>query len=103
MAIDRITPIPRIQQIEQIGPTQGAQPTEGIGSFMDILQHSMGNTNTTDAITQVESGLLSTGDIDDNLALLEINSVKAELALRTFVQVRNKVLEAYQEVMRMNF
>jgi len=46
-------------------------------------------------VTRVE--LQDTGSIHAAIIALE----KADLSLRTMIQVRNKVLEAYQEVMRM--
>ena len=36
----------------------------------------------------------------DDLHTVIINSVKAELALQTLVQLRNKALESYNEIMR---
>ena len=38
-----------------------------------------------------------------NLHEIMIASEKADLSFRFLLQIRNKLLEAYQEIMRMNF
>jgi flagellar hook-basal body complex protein FliE len=48
-----------------------------------------------------DSYKLSVGAMDDPHTAV-INSAKAELTLSTMMQIRNKLLEAYQEVMRIN-
>jgi flagellar hook-basal body complex protein FliE len=40
--------------------------------------------------------------LNDNLHQVMIASEKADIALQFTVQIRNKILEAYQEIMRMN-
>ena len=39
----------------------------------------------------------------NNLHEIMIAAEKADISLRFLLQIRNKVLEAYQEIMRMNF
>ena len=43
---------------------------------------------------------LATGKTDD-IAGVMITSEKADIALRAMVQVRNKIIDAYQEIMKM--
>ena len=43
---------------------------------------------------------LATGKTDD-IASVMIATEKADIALRTMMQVRNKIIDAYQEIMRM--
>ena len=43
---------------------------------------------------------LATGRTD-NIAEVMIASEKADIALRLMVQVRNKIIDAYQEIMKM--
>ena len=72
-------------------------------SFSQILQKMIGDTNATNAQTKYDSVNLALGLTSDaDLHNIEINAVKADLALRTMVSVRNKVLDAYTEIMRMN-
>jgi len=51
--------------------------------------------NADQAITNVQLG--RSGSIHEAMIALE----KADLSFRAMMQVRNKILEAYQEVMRM--
>jgi len=72
-------------------------------SFSEILRKMIDGTNETNALTKYDSVNLALGLTSDaDLHNIEINAVKADLALRTLVSVRNKVLDAYTEIMRMN-
>jgi len=72
----------------------------GKESFGDCLNTMIAEVNTQQneadrAIANVELG--NTGSIHDAMIALE----KANISFRTMLQVRNKVIEAYQEIMRM--
>ena len=70
-------------------------------SFTDIFQSAIDSVKETDKEkTQLEY-LMATGQLD-NPALLTIATTKAELAVDLLVQLRNKVMDAYSEVMRIN-
>ena len=69
-------------------------------NFSDILSQAVGNVRETEGAAQQENMSLLTGETDD-LHTPVIETQKAELALNLAIQVRNKVLEAYNEVMRM--
>jgi len=55
--------------------------------------------NTTDAAAKEGAIKVATGQSDD-LHTFMIEAAKADLALQTLVQIRNKALEAYSEIMR---
>ncbi|MCK4469565.1 MAG: flagellar hook-basal body complex protein FliE [Desulfobacterales bacterium] len=70
------------------------------GSFSKFLKDKIGEINklqldADDTIAKVE--LSDSGSIHEAMIALE----KANISFRTMMQVRNKILEAYQEVMRM--
>ena len=74
--------------------------TKGTESFGKMLKESVQEINQlqTDAdvaIKKVE--LEGSGSIHEAIIALE----KADISFRAVMQVRNKILEAYQEVMRM--
>ena len=74
----------------------------GSGSgFADILTESFNTVKQTDAIDKKTSIELIMGETDDISGLL-IDMQKAELALSLALQIRNKVVDAYTEVMRMS-
>ncbi len=69
-------------------------------SFADLLKNKVQEINklqldADNAISKVE--LKDSGSIHEAMIALE----KASISFRTMMQVRNKILEAYQEVMRM--
>lgn len=70
-------------------------------NFRQILQDVVQNVEDTEAVTKMDAYQLSIGKMDD-LHTMTINSAKAEVALQTMVQLRNKLLDAYSEIMRIN-
>jgi flagellar hook-basal body complex protein FliE len=77
-----------------------AQPSAGSGIFKSMLADSIQQVqNTRDFATQTVGQFLS-GENQD-LHEVAIASQKAEMSFDLFLQVRNKVVSAYQEVMRM--
>ena len=73
---------------------------EGEGSFGEILNDKVKEINklqldADSAIAKVE--LDDSGSIHEAIIAME----KASISFKTMLQVRNKILEAYQEVMRM--
>jgi len=73
----------------------------GDGSFADILTESMKAAGQADRIDKGSSVELLMGQSDDLSGLL-IDIQKAELSLQLALQIRNKVIDAYNEVMRMS-
>ena len=71
------------------------------GSFADILTEAMNTVGVTDRIDKGSTMELLMGQSDDLSGLL-IDAQKAELALQLALQIRNKVIDAYTEVMRMS-
>lgn len=69
-------------------------------SFGQILADSLGEVNKLQLDAQQASMNLATGKIQD-VSEVVIATEKATIALQLTMQVRNKVVEAYQEMMRM--
>ena len=71
--------------------------TEGKGSFKNVLLDSMQQVNTMqqDANQAVEN-LFTGGQADPAQVLTAVQ--KADMAFRMMMQVRNKVVQAYQEI-----
>ncbi|OEG00398.1 flagellar hook-basal body complex protein FliE [Vulcanibacillus modesticaldus] len=68
--------------------------------FSDVLKEALNGVTEDIKIAQELSDKIATGDVKD-LHQVMIAMEKANLGLQLTVQVRNKVVEAYQEVMRM--
>lgn len=82
----------------QVLSMPGAQPTgEAASSFKSMLVDSIQQVNSMqlDANRAVES-LFTGGEVNPAEVLTAVQ--KADLAFRTMMQVRNKLIQAYQEV-----
>jgi flagellar hook-basal body complex protein FliE len=69
-------------------------------SFTDVLQGYLNDVNQTAKQSEDLSTKLATGEID-NIHDVTIAAQKAKLALDLTVTIRDKAVEAYQEMMRM--
>ncbi|MDR0936137.1 MAG: flagellar hook-basal body complex protein FliE [Oscillospiraceae bacterium] len=74
--------------------------TSGASLFSNIFNETLNTATVTDDFTKVDNIELMAGTNDDFSGLL-LDSSKAELAVNLTVQIRNKMLDAYSEVMRM--
>lgn len=83
-------------------PLQDNNQDSGRVDFAKVMQNAVGQVNEL----QQNSGDLKTafemGDPNVNLADVMVASQKASVAFEATLQVRNKMVEAYQEVMRMS-
>lgn len=77
--------------------TKTPAPSQGTG-FQDVLNDVITKAEETEAVTKVDAYNLAIGNMDDTHTMM-INMAKADIALQTMVQLRNKVLSAYTEVM----
>ena len=68
--------------------------------FSQYLTEALNKVNELQKEADKSAIGLATGEIQ-NLHQVTIDSLKAEIALQFTLQIRNKVIEAYQEVMRM--
>lgn len=84
-----------IQPIENKGPGAAA-----IGKqFGTFLNHAIGKLNEQQMTVDKLNQSFVKGELSDVHQLM-IASEKASLGLELTVQIRNRVLEAYQEIMR---
>ena len=79
--------------------TVGTNKTNKQQNFTDALKEAVEKVKDLQQTDYNNSNLLATGQ-EDNLHKIMIDSEKAEIALQMMVQVHNKALEAYQEIMR---
>lgn len=86
--------------LELIKPqSTGTSPTENTSRNKNVFQEILAEVNGQQhqADTQVRQLLL--GEVDLHEAILALE--KADLSLRLLVQVRNKLVRAYEELSRM--
>ncbi|WP_100373208.1 flagellar hook-basal body complex protein FliE [Bacillus sp. FJAT-45037] len=97
----RINTSPFLVQ-NQVGTIQKPMKTvnEAQNTFKAALSEAVQNVNELQNISAIKTEQLAAGEID-NLHDVMITGQKASIALQATVEVRNKVMEAYQEIMRM--
>jgi flagellar hook-basal body complex protein FliE len=80
--------------------SNGHQPDKIGKSFMDHLKSSISDVNNAQKVSDRMAMELSTGQ-SNNIHETMISASRAELSFNLMVQIRNKALEAYNEIMRM--
>ena len=69
-------------------------------SFADTLSDAIQDVNRLQVEADTKMQKLSTGE-SKNIPEVLIATEKADIALKLMVQVRNKMIEAYREIMKM--
>ena len=77
-----------------------ASTKDSATDFGNLVKQSLMEVNKSQQVSDKLATNLATGK-SENIHETMLSISKAELNLKLMVQVRNKVLEAYQEVMRM--
>jgi len=75
-------------------------PEETQGDFANALKEAIANVNEAQLISDQKTTKLAHGEIND-LHDVMISAQKASITLETTVQVQKKVIDAYNEIMRM--
>ena len=82
----------------------GAPGAKGLAepgkSFADTLKDAVQNVNAAQKEADVKMQDLATGKTQ-NIHDVMLSAEKADISLKLMVQVRNKIVEAYQEIMKM--
>ncbi|MFK3863463.1 flagellar hook-basal body complex protein FliE [Pseudoalteromonas rhizosphaerae] len=92
----------RSNQVNKL-PTQAqpqAQPTSS-AQFGDLLSDALNTVNGLQADAKQKVTAVEMGDRNVSLADAMIASQKSSVAFEATVQVRNKLVEAYKEIMNM--
>lgn len=85
--------------------TQVSSPSSGLNSptgksFGDTLKEAIQEVNQLQKVSDKKMQDLATGKTD-NIPDVMIAAEKADIALKLMVQVRSKIIDAYQEIMKM--
>lgn len=78
----------------------GAVEESGAASFASVLKSKLTDLNAQQADSAQATQDMATGRVDD-VAQTMLRIEQASVSLQMATQVRNKVIEAYQEVLRM--
>lgn len=90
-----------LQQVKAPDTTQAAQATSGpAGSFTDSLKGALDTVNATQQNASTMSAAYEKGEVVD-VAKVMLARQESSVAFEATLQVRNKLLNAYQDIMRM--
>lgn len=95
MPIDPVSTVSiTVESLSTIRPAESKGPGfgESVGRLVNSIETSAGEANA--AVAKMLDG---TGDVHEAMIALQ----RSDLALQLTVQVRNKLVQAYQEIMRM--
>ena len=81
-------------------PSVSGTNSNGDGSFQNVLRNAINETNALQKSADIKVQQLATGQTT-NIPEVMMQVEKADIALRLMTQVRNKIIDAYQEVMKM--
>jgi flagellar hook-basal body complex protein FliE len=76
------------------------EASSGSGAFQNMLESAIGNLQSLQNDAGTAAQKFMTGE-NEELHTVALAGQKAELAFELGLQVRNKVVSAYQEVMKM--
>ena len=92
----QMTPV-RMSAESHLGETL---PEPEVKTFSQYMVDALKQTNALQHKADAMTAALAAGEVDD-ISQVVIAGQKAEIALQLTVQVRNRALSAYQELMRM--
>ena len=95
-----ISGLTSVQQLPTANAASPAASAAAATDFSSLLSEAMSSVSATESVARSESLALLTGD-SANVHNVVLAAEKAEVALQLTLQVRNKVLDAYNEIMRM--
>lgn len=100
MTIEAIAPL-ALEQVSALRPEFAAAPQGASGvDFGQWMRTQLGEVNAQIGSSQAGLAQLAAGE-NGNLHHVMLELDKARLAFQLTVQVRNKILESYQDIMRM--
>ncbi|SJZ64026.1 flagellar hook-basal body complex protein FliE [Selenihalanaerobacter shriftii] len=90
----------QLNKLAQSYKTDSVSEGKSKESFKDLLSNSLHKVNNLQKDADLMAEKLAVGEAD-NIHEVMIASTKAKLSLDLTLEVRNKVVEAYKDIMRM--
>ena len=100
--IDQMLSVMRATAAQASGrPAEAAAGSAAGVDFAQVLQNSIAQVNQTQQQAENLAAKFAAGDNETNLHEVMISLQKANLSFQEMVQVRNKLVTAYNDVMNM--
>lgn len=97
MAVNPISSINSLNQVQQ--PDKVNKTTSKGIDFSNLLEEAIDKLDQSQKASQSANLSLLTGNVD-NIHSIIIEAEKAEIALSLALQIRNKIIESYNDIMR---
>jgi flagellar hook-basal body complex protein FliE len=98
LMIQRSSPFQQLQEFQS--KLQKKEPDAGGTDFKDVLKSALQDVDQAQKVSDQQIQNVISGEIQDvHTAMIAMQ--KADLSFQMMMQVRNKLIEAYHEVMRM--
>jgi flagellar hook-basal body complex protein FliE len=97
-----ISNLPAFPNLDQLGSSPASDVNEGEGNFGSVLKTAINQVEELHGSAEAQVTDLLKGDRSDVHNVM-IAVEKADIAFQLMLQVRNKIVSAYQEVSRMQF
>ncbi|OIQ97437.1 flagellar hook-basal body complex protein FliE [mine drainage metagenome] len=94
---------PQTESLSELAPSIGAQQTQGTAklNFSDALKASLNQVNQVQMDAEKLGKSFAMGDDSVSLSDVMIAGQKASFSFQAAVQVRNKLVTAYHDIMNM--
>jgi flagellar hook-basal body complex protein FliE len=92
-SIGNISPLPKLESL---------QPTDGQGGFGAVVSSALQHLNELSGGAEQQVGNLLKG-VGGDVSTVMIAVEKADVAFQMMMQVRNKIVNAYQDIEKMQF
>ena len=97
--IEKISGVQNLQNAANVTNTQNVKSDSDFGK---ILSDAIKSVNDEQKAVEQLSDDFAQGEVS-NIHELVVEAEKASISLRLTVEVRNKIVDAYREIMRMQF
>jgi len=104
-SLDRLTGLKSLSDLSRYGRKQALSADNRNASFESMFKAAMNMINETNRYTNAaeEAQIAFALGLTDSTADLQVAQMKASLALQYTVAVRNGILDAYKEIMNLQF
>ncbi|MDD3569815.1 MAG: flagellar hook-basal body complex protein FliE [Lachnospiraceae bacterium] len=96
-----IVPIQRLDALKDLASVKETSKTDNTVSFKNIFEEAIANVKNTEDDLAKEQYLFATGQTD-NTHDITIAASKAQISVDLLVQLRDKALNAYNELIKLN-
>ena len=91
----------QMEAMAKAKPQEAAPVAEGAPSFSELLGQAVNKVNATQQVASDMANAFEVGQSNVDLTDVMIASQKASVSFQAMTQVRNKLVQAYQDIMQM--